>query len=207
ILQPLKQTLPLLTMTLVGFNIAVIVQEFYRGVRARQSAAIKRSEPESALVAFWRLLSKSRRRYGGYIVHLGIIAMFIGFVGQAWGIDNETSMAPGDTHQIGNYTITYVGPRMCPGSPGCSPAEQADVNKRMVFAELAVAKHGTHVATLNPAKFIYKKQPEAPTTEVSMYRSLRDDLYTVVGTVNPTTKRATFQFHVNPLVGWIWLGV
>ena len=207
ILGPLKTALPLVTMTLVGFNIAVIIQEFYRGVKARQSSSSKRSEPESAPVALWRLITKSRRRYGGYIVHLGIIAMFIGFVGQAWGIDKETSMVPGQTYRVGDYDITYEGPRMCPGSPSCSPAEQADVNKRMIFAELSVAKEGVQLATLNPAKFIYKRQPEAPTTEVSMYRSLREDLYTVVGTVNPTSKRATFQFHINPLVGWIWLGV
>jgi cytochrome c-type biogenesis protein CcmF len=207
ILGPIKMSLPLLTMTLVGFNVAVIAQEFYRGVKARQSSAQKRKESESVGVALYRLVAKSRRRYGGYTVHLGIICMFIGFVGQAWGIDKETSMMPGQTYQIGNFGITYEGPRMCPGSPKCSPEEQADLNKRMIFAELTVRRNGSYVATLDPAKFIYKRQPEAPTTEVSMYRSMREDLYTVVGTVNPQTKRATFQFHVNPLVGWIWVGV
>ncbi len=207
ILKPLKAALPLVTISLVGFNIAVIVQEFYRGVKARQSSAAKRKEVESVGVALFRLIAKSRRRYGGYVVHLGIIAMFIGFVGQAWSIDKETSMMPGETYRIGSYDITYIGPRMCPGNPRCSAAEQADLNKRMIFADLSVARNGVPVATLNPAKFIYKRQPEAPTTEVSMYRSMREDLYTVVGTVNPSTKRATFQFHLNPLVGWIWLGV
>jgi cytochrome c-type biogenesis protein CcmF len=96
---------------------------------------------------------------------------------------------------------------MCPGNPKCSPAEQADVDKRMIFADLEVKRDGEIVALLNPAKFIFKQSPQQPTTEVSLHRSWREDLYTVVGTVSPKTKRATFQFHINPLVGWIWMGV
>lgn len=207
ILDPLKQALPLATITLVGFNIAVILQEFYRGVRARQAAAAKRNDHETVGVALWRLVAKSRRRYGGYIVHLGIIAMFVGFVGQAWGIDKETSLTPGQTYKIGNYDITYEGPRMCPGNPECSPAEAADIEKRMIFARVSVARGGELVASLDPAKFIYKNNPMGPTTEVALLRGLREDLYVIVGTVDPSSKRATFQFHVNPLVGWIWLGV
>src|SRR5690606_13219734 len=105
ILDPLKKALPLATITLVGFNIAVILQEFYRGVRARQAAAAKRNDHEAVGGALWRLVAKSRRRYGGYIVHPGIIAMFVGFVGQAWGIDKETSLTPGQTYRIGSYDI------------------------------------------------------------------------------------------------------
>jgi cytochrome c-type biogenesis protein CcmF len=153
------------------------------------------------------MMQKSRRRYGGYIVHMGIIVMFIGFVGQAWGIDKETSMAPGDKTSIGNYEVTYLGPRMCPGNPKCSPEEQADISKRMIFADLEISRGGQVLGTVSPAKFIYTSRPEAPTTEVGLYRTLSEDLYTAVGVVNPQTKRATLQLHVNPLVSWIWLGV
>lgn len=96
---------------------------------------------------------------------------------------------------------------MCPGNPKCSPAEQADVSKRMIFADLTLLKHGETVGHLSPAKFIYHRQPESPTTEVSMLRSLREDVYSVIGMVDPQTKRATFQLHLNPLVSWIWVGV
>ncbi|RYG69570.1 hypothetical protein EON77_14580, partial [bacterium] len=57
-----------------------------------------------------------------------------------------------------------------------------------------------------PAKFIYKKMAESPTTEVAMMHTVADDLYLVVGQINPTTKLATLQIHINPLVSWIWLG-
>jgi cytochrome c-type biogenesis protein CcmF len=83
---------------------------------------------------------------------------------------------------------------------------EVDVNKRMIFADLKVTKNGRDAGTLHPAKFIYMKSPEAPVTIVSMLRSPREDLYLIVGTVNPESKVATFQIHVNPLVSWIWFG-
>jgi cytochrome c-type biogenesis protein CcmF len=206
LLQKIASSGPLITITLVWFNVAVIVQEFYRGVAARQRSATK-GEPESVLVSLARLVNKSRRRYGGYIVHLGICSMFVGFVGTAWNIDHETVMIPGQTAKIGRYELTYRGSRVCPGNPRCSLAEQADLNKRMIFTELDVKRNGVYVGHLEPAKFIFAKSPDGPTTEVSLMRSPRDDLYTIVGTVEPETKRATFKFHVNPFVSWLWLGL
>jgi len=137
----------------------------------------------------------SRRRYGGYIVHFGIVFMFFGFTGKSWTIDRETSMSPHEHYQVAGYDLEYLGPRM-----------ELDVNKRMAFADVAVTRGGTRLGVMNPAKFMYKKMPDSPTTEVSMMHSLRDDLYLVVGTISPQTKVATFQIHINPLVSWIWLG-
>jgi cytochrome c-type biogenesis protein CcmF len=207
ILQKIGSALPGITVSLAAFNVAVVIQEFARGIRARQRSAEKQNETESIPVALLRLLDKNRRRYGGYIVHLGICAMFVGFTGGAWGIDRETAMTPGQSYSIGRYQVRYEGSRMCPGNPRCSPTEQADVNKRMIFADLSLIKDGVVIDRLSPAKFIYHRSPESPTTEVAMRRALREDVYTVVGTVDPQTKRATFQLHVNPLVSWIWLGV
>jgi cytochrome c-type biogenesis protein CcmF len=76
----------------------------------------------------------------------------------------------------------------------------------MVFADVRVVEDGKERGKLSPAKFIYKKMPEAPTTEVAMLHSVRDDLYLVVGSINPETKVASLQIHINPLVGWIWFG-
>ncbi|HEY1959792.1 MAG TPA: cytochrome c-type biogenesis CcmF C-terminal domain-containing protein [Polyangiaceae bacterium] len=137
----------------------------------------------------------SRRRYGGYIVHFGLVLMFIGFTGKSWTIDREASMAPHDHYQVAGYDLEYLGPRM-----------ELDVNKRMIFGDVAVSRAGTRLGVLNPAKFMYKKMPDSPTTEVSMMHSLRDDLYLVVGSINPQTKVAAFQIHINPLVSWIWFG-
>jgi cytochrome c-type biogenesis protein CcmF len=207
ILQKVGSALPGITVAIAAFNVAVVFQEFARGIAARQRSALKADDAESIPVALLRLIDKNRRRYGGYIVHLGICAMFVGFTGGAWGIDRETALTPGKTYQLGHYQVRYEGSRMCPGNPKCSPAEQADVNKRMIFADLTLIDGGREIGRLSPAKFIYHRSPESPTTEVALRRSLREDVYAVVGTVDPLTKRATFQLHLNPLVSWIWLGV
>ncbi|MEZ4223024.1 MAG: heme lyase CcmF/NrfE family subunit [Polyangiaceae bacterium] len=196
VLQKLGGAAPLITVSLSAFNMAVIVQEFQRGVAARRRSSDKAGEKEGVLLALMRLVDKSRRRYGGYIVHAGIVLMFLGFTGRAWSLDHETSMSPGESHQIGDYELTYVGPRM-----------EVDPNKRMAFADIDVTRGGKAVGRVSPAKFIYSRSPDGPTTEVAMLRSVRDDLYVVVGSINSTTKRSTFQFHVNPLVSWIWAGV
>lgn len=207
IVQKIASAAPGITLALVGFNLAVIAQEFYRGVAARRRASSARGTPENVGIALVRLVDKNRRRYGGYLVHLGICAMFLGFLGTAWVIERETSMLPGQSIQVGAFHLTYTGTRMCPGNPKCTPVEQADLNKRMVLSELAVQRDGQDLGVLTPAKFIYHRSPSSPTTEVAMRRSLRDDLYAVVGTVDPGSKRATFRFHVNPLVSFIWLGL
>jgi cytochrome c-type biogenesis protein CcmF len=207
VLQKIGSAAPLVTIMLAAFNLAVIAQEFVRGAAARRAAAERRGESEGFAASLFQLVQKNRRRYGGYIVHLGIISMFIGFVGTAWSINREVSMSPGQSHRIDRYVLTYRGSRMCPGNPACSPEQQADINKRMVFADLDVTSGGQGLGRVSPAKFIYNRQPDSPTTEVAMLHSLRADLYTVVGMVDPSSKRATFQFHVNTLVCWIWVGL
>jgi cytochrome c-type biogenesis protein CcmF len=84
---------------------------------------------------------------------------------------------------------------------------EVDNNKRMVFADVDVFKSGQYIERLSPAKFIYKKQPDSPTTEVAIGHGVRDDVYIIVGTINPSNKNiASFNFHINPLVSWIWFG-
>jgi cytochrome c-type biogenesis protein CcmF len=193
ILQKIGAAVPLVGVALCAFNTAVIIQEFSRGAAAR-----RRTNPEEGLfTAIVRLVAKSRRRYGGYVVHFGIVLMFLGFTGKSWDVDREASLSPGQSLNVAGYNIKYEGPRM-----------EVDPSKRMVFADVTVSKlDGSKLGGLSPAKFIYRKMPESPTTEVAMMHSLRDDVYVVVGTVNPTSKVASFHFHVNALVSWIWFGV
>lgn len=198
---------PWVTITLVGFNTAVIVQEFFFGIRSRQSSARQKGEPENLIASLVRLVAKNRRRYGGYIVHLGITAMFLGFVGTAWSTTEEVSVVPGQSVNAAGYRVTYVAPRECPGSPKCSEAEQADTTKRMAFADLDVYRDGVLVARLSPAKFSYQRGQGQTTTEVGLLRGLLADLYIVLGPTEPGQQRALLQVHGNPLVSWIWVGV
>ena len=195
---------PLLGFSLAIFNATVIVQEFVMLFRARARTGASKDVPQALWWAGFlpgfvytlvTLPPPSRRRYGGYVVHFGIVIAFLGFTGRSWTVDRETSLSPAQTYQVQDYTLQYVGPRM-----------EVDNNKRMIFADVRVTQNGHDRGQLSPAKFIYKKMPESPTTEVAMMHSLRDDLYLIVGIVNPTTKVASLQIHVNPLVSWIWLG-
>ncbi len=206
ILQKIGSLAPLVTISLAAFNAAVIVQEFQRGVSARRRSAEKRGEPEGVVAALFNLVAKNRRRYGGYIVHFGIIGMFIGFVGSAWNLEREVTLSPGQTHQIGDFTLAYLGTRMCPGNPKCSAEEQADLNKRMLFADFEVTKNGESLGQIQSGQVLLRQEPRRPTTEVSLLQSMKQDLYTVIGMVDPQSKRGTFRFHVNPLVMWIWMG-
>jgi cytochrome c-type biogenesis protein CcmF len=184
------------------FNGAIIVQEFVALFRSRARTGASSSTPAflwwaGALPGFVHTLlslsPQSRRRYGGYIVHFGIVLMFVGFTGQSWNVDREASLSPGQSYQVGDYKLTYVRERM-----------EVDNNKRMVFADVDASKAGVPLGHLDPAKFIYKKQPDSPTTEVAMAHFFRDDVYLIVGTINPSNKNlASFQIHINPLVSWI----
>ncbi len=209
---------PVLGFSLCVFNAAVILQEFYLLYRAHARSvdastkdkddASSRSflgwfspslRPVMAIIGFpvWMALLPpvGRRRYGGYLVHFGIVLMFLGFTGKSWNIDKETTLKPGQTYQVDRLTVQYVGPRM-----------EVDNTKRMIFADVRVTEGGKEIGKMNPAKFNYKKMPESPTTEVSMLHSVRDDLYLVVGSINTETKVASLQIHLNPLVGFIWFG-
>ncbi len=194
---------PVLGVAVGVFNLAVIAQEFVFLFRARKNSGADKTPMilyymgllPGFVYTLLTLPAASRRRYGGYIVHLGLVVMLLGFTGQSWNVSRETALSPGQTYEVENYAITYVGPRM-----------EVDTSKRMVFADVKVKKNGKDLGEASPAKFIYKKMMENPTTEVAMLHTVRDDLYLVVGNINPQTKLATFQIHINPLVMWIWLG-
>jgi cytochrome c-type biogenesis protein CcmF len=183
---------PFIAVLIVAFNLAVVAQEFGRGIAARQKRG-----GENVVSSLVNLVSKSRRRYGGYIVHVGIAVMLIGFAGRGWSLDKEATLGKGESVQFDDYTITYAGPRM-----------EVDTEKRMVFADVDVSRNGTPIGRISPAQFIYKSggMGAGPRTVVARHMSIRDDLYMIIGMVNPQTKVAAFQMHVNTLISFIWLG-
>jgi cytochrome c-type biogenesis protein CcmF len=234
VLRAVNAYTPALGVAVSVFNIAVIVQEFVQLFRARLKSKAMTFHPAlflcgaipglvlkpvmpsmtlgimvvaclfgvllAVIASLVVLPATSRRRYGGYVTHFGLITMLIGFTGQSWNISRETAMSPGESYTVelsptAKYEIKYRGPRM-----------EVDAQKRMVFADVDVFKNGQAIGSASPAKFIYKKSMQSPTTEVAMLHTTRDDLYLVVGNINPETKLASFQIHVNPLVTWIWFG-
>jgi cytochrome c-type biogenesis protein CcmF len=190
ILAALGSTAPVVATSLAAFNTAVIVQEYWRGTAARM-----RAHAESLFTALTQLVSKSRRRYGGYIVHFGIVLMFLGFAGSAYKVDQEVALRPGESHTFSGYTFTYLRPRM-----------EVDATKRMVFVDIAVHKGDRDLGVMSPARFVYTRQ-QMPTSEVAIRPGVRDDIYIAPGNVNSETKLATLHVFINPVTSWIWIGV
>ncbi len=197
--------------------ISVVTSRFVPGVAALASRVMQGVVVFVVLpaVLYWfaKLAPPARRRYGGYICHLGIVFAFVGFTGKAWSIDHELTLKPGqeidffvETSRVGlfkndayrgdNYRMTYKGVR-----------RETDLNKMSIIADVTITRNGQHFADLTPGKNIYSKMPESPTTEVSIGRSPSADFYIALGNVNPETKVAAFQLHLNTLVDWIWGGV
>lgn len=206
-LRELSAITPWVVVTLAAFNLTVVIREFLVGVRARRTTALARGEAEPWPVALWQMMTHGRRRYGGYLVHLGITLVFLGFVGASWSTTKEVSLHPGQTVDVAGYRLRYVGPRICPGDPRCTPEEQSDVSKTMAFADVDVEENGRQIARLSPARFMYRQGAGMATTEVGLLRGWVTDLYLVAGEVSAESPRAALQIHVNRLVSFLWCGV
>jgi hypothetical protein len=136
-----------------------------------------------------------------------VTAIFLGFVGAAWTTRAEVALAPGARHEVAGYDLLYLGPRVCPGSRDCSPAEQADLTKTMTFADVEVRRAGRLLGRVSPAHFSYRSSPQSPTSEVGLLRRLGEDVYLVAGAIGAPGEPTTFRCHINPLVSCIWSGL
>jgi cytochrome c-type biogenesis protein CcmF len=178
------------SFSLCIFVMATIVAEFYRGVRARQAMV-----GENPLTALTHLIGKNRRRYGGYVIHIGMVMMFLAITGtSAFKEEKQITVKPGDSFEMGGYTLRY---------DGVTSSETPHV--AYLTANIAVLEAGRQIDTLRPEKRFYKK-PEQPTTEVAIRSTLGADLYLVLGSFDEPTKMATIQAYVNPLVSFLWWG-
>jgi cytochrome c-type biogenesis protein CcmF len=176
--------------SLAAFVLATIYLEFHRGTRARQ--ALMGETPARALA---NLIGKNRRRYGGYVVHVGIVMAFVGIAASsAFRTELQQTLRAGDSVRVGSFDLTFVGIR---GDDTPHYASMA--------AEIAVQKNGRPVGSMFPEKRLYKRQQQ-PTTEVALRSTLIEDLYLVLGSYDEKTGLMTLQAFVNPLVSWLWMG-
>ncbi len=175
---------------LCAFVTATIAQEFWRGARVRQGAT-----GSDVLTSMVGLVARSHRRYGGYIVHLGIILMFVGFAGEGYKREEQLLMKPGQEMQIAGFTIKHHAIKVTD-----------DGQKQMVTAQVTADRNGTSLGELSPAKWYFRKHEEEPTTEVAIRRGFWEDLYVVMAAFDMQTQSATLHVVVNPLVNWIWVG-
>jgi cytochrome c-type biogenesis protein CcmF len=176
---------------LCAFVTYTILQEFWRGARVRQGAT-----GTDVLTALIGLVARSRRRYGGYIVHVGIVLVFLGFAGGSYERSEEGLMKPGQQIAVGPYIVHYQ-----------ALVVTNDTQKQMVTAHVDVTKDGKPLGSMYPARWFFNNRQDEPTTEVALRRGVADDLYVVLAGFTAETQEAKLQVKVNPLVNWIWMGV
>lgn len=180
----------IVSFSLVAFVLATITVEFYRGARARQAMV-----GDSFLRAITQLVAKNRRRYGGYIIHVGIVMIFVAITGTSvFRIEKQITLNQGETFEIGGYDVRYVGLE-----------ERDTLHIAYLMAVMEVFDGGNLVETLRPEKRFYKK-PEQPTTEVAIRSTLGSDLYLVLGSYDAETRMATILAYLNPLIGFLYWG-
>ena len=172
-----------------AFVTTTIVMEFARGIQARQG--IETAPLPAAVV---HLVRKNRRRYGGYIVHGGIVVLFIGVLGSS--VFQKEAHAPlrqGEAIHIGPYTLTLRGVR-----------ESQKQNASLTTADVAVERSGKFLGLEHPSKALYTKAQQ-PMTEVALRTTPMEDLYLILGGVNEDGS-TSIQAYINPLVSLVWGG-
>lgn len=189
-----RDGLGLISFSTVAFVLATIALEYYRGTLAR----IRQfgENPASALV---QLVASNRRRYGGYIVHLGVILAVIGIAGSTfYQSETQANLNVGESMRLKQYTLQYEGLQIYPTE-----------NRQVIAARLVVFDNGKRVGMLVPEKNYYPHpNPDQSqwTTEVAVQTTWLDDLYLILAGFDSRTNSATIKAVHNPLVVWLWIG-
>jgi cytochrome c-type biogenesis protein CcmF len=174
---------------LSAFVTFTIFAEFYRGAKV-----IRARSGENIFASAIQLTMRNTRRYGGYVVHLGIVLVFVGIAGQAFNRDKQMDMPAGSSMKIGAYTLVCQAFDSIP---------KGDYTAERVTIE--ADKGNRQVMMLYPEKRAYETSQETGTM-VAIYSTLREDLYVVYAGRNPETGEPVIHAYLNPLVKWIWLG-
>jgi cytochrome c-type biogenesis protein CcmF len=183
-----RSALAALTFATTVFVAATIAVDVVRATRARLRVG------ERLLPAVGGLLRRHNRRYGGFVVHLGILIIALGVTGShAWSVQTETTLKRGESTELAGYRLRFEG---------LSAAEES--NHFKVVGAFTVT-NGRALGTLQPAKKFYP-QEQAPIAYVDYRLGLKEDIYVVLGDFARDGSQATIKVQVNRLVSWIWIG-
>lgn len=188
----IRQPGALLGFWLGAFVAFVTLYEIWRASLGR----IKRFG-ESIPLAFWRLVGRNRRRYGGYVIHLGVVLMAIGIIGiEGFQTETQATIQQGEQVSLGNYTISYNSLAMFDTPDG----------RNVTRADLGVYKNGQYVGNIYPRRDFYYESRQ-PMTIPGVRSTWEEDFYVLLVDWEPiSTQGATFKVYHNPLVNWVWFG-
>jgi len=177
---------------LVALVLFVTVQEFWRATSARM-----RAQNENLFTAFWRLVGRDRRRYGGYVIHISMMLMAIGILGiNLFQVQTQGTVPLNSSLSLSGYTVKYDSVAQFPGPDG----------QQVTRAVVSVYQGNNYLGDLYPRIDYYPSQ-EQNMTIPGERSTLKDDLYIILVDWQPAaTNGATFKIFVNPLVNWLWIG-
>ena len=181
-----------LILWLCGFVFAITVYEFYKGAQARH-----KRQQVSFWEAFWTLVARNRRRYGGYFIHIGIILMAVGILGiEVFQSETQGTVPIGGEIKLDNYVMRYD-----------SLAEWETTDNRFVTrAVVSVYKDGELITELYPRRDYFYESQQGMTIP-GVRSTIEDDFYVILIDWQPiSTQNATFKVYHNPLVNWLWFG-
>jgi cytochrome c-type biogenesis protein CcmF len=179
---------PLSLWSLGAFVTATVAQEYVRAIRART-----RKGDENALQALGVLLRRNQQRYGGYVVHLGVVLIVIGIGGAAFNEERLENVRVGDSIRMNGYRLEYLTARPIPQQ-----------HYGGAVARLALFEGDRPVAVMAPEKRMYWLEQQ-PASIPSIHSTLREDLYVILTSLERDGS-ATLKIYRNPLVNWIWIG-
>ncbi len=182
----------LLGFWLCSLVLFITAYEFYRGVIARHRRA-----GESLPVALLHLAERNRRRYGGYIIHLGVVLFAIGNIGMVfYQTQTQATVPPGGSLAIAGYTVTYRSVAQFDTGDG----------RNVARAVVSVTKNGQPLGELYPRRDYYYDSQQ-PVTIPGVRSTAEDDLYVDLVDWQPISSQgATFKIFDNPLINWLWIG-
>ena len=182
----------LVAFFLCFFVFWTIVLEFYRGARV-----ISARTGMDMMMSAHELAMRNTRRYGGYVVHFGMVLVFIGIAGVPFNQDVQKTMNIGDSLKLGPYTLALQS--------GDTKVEKNYTAQRMIV-EVMEGKDQKQIMMLYPEKRQFQGNEQAAGTMVAIYSTLRQDLYVVYAGQDPDSGMPVIHAFLNPLVKWIWLG-
>ena len=187
-----------ISIFIVVLSLSIILRELFRGTRI-----ISKKENYSLSRSLYTLLNRNRPRYGGYVVHIGIIVMLIGFTGHAFNREVDLSFSmENSTQSIEEYEFIYKGHWI--ESSDSHPIERK--NHVALVTELDIFENNEFVGTLFPEKRIYIHQNNQQHAEVMLISSLLRDIYIILGSLDENGQ-ATMKIRINPMVNFVWIGI
>jgi cytochrome c-type biogenesis protein CcmF len=187
----LRQWYVLTAFSLAAFVMGTVLVEFRRGMNARRHLL---AEPRAK--ALVNLVAKNNRRYGGYVIHVGVIVAFIGIVGSSFfRTEVKKSVHAGDSFTIGSYTLRFLG---------FSEVDTPHLASATARVEV-LGPDGREITVMTPAKLFYIRAQQ-PATLVAIRSTPSSDLYVVLAGIDDSGQTATLEVFLTPLVFWLWAG-